>query len=86
MIAAMLFPAMILGLSARSSSAFNCNSCDNETMAVGCAVRTLRSVFKSISPQSHRGHREMHCIVNDATGAVNKVKLSVLCDSVVNGF
>jgi hypothetical protein len=28
----------------------------------------------------------MHCIVNYATGAVNKVKLYVLCDSVVKYF
>ena len=35
--------------------------------------------FKNYSPQSHRGHREKHYIVNYATGAVNKVKLRVLC-------
>ena len=38
---------------------------------------------KNISPQRHGGHREKHCIINCATGAVNKVKLRVLCASVV---
>jgi hypothetical protein len=33
--------------------------------------------------QRHRGHREKNCFVNHATGVVNKVKLRVLCASVV---
>ena len=38
---------------------------------------------KNNSPQRHREHREKLCIVNNAVGVVNKVKLCALCASVV---
>jgi hypothetical protein len=44
----------------------------------GFTVQHVTNKFKNYSPQSHRGHREKHCIVHYATGAVNKVKLCVL--------
>jgi len=35
--------------------------------------------LKIFHHRGHRGHREKICIVNSAAGAVNKVKLCVLC-------
>jgi len=49
-------------------------------MAISASSKTKLKAFH------HRGHRKKLFIVNSAAGAVNKIKLCVLCASVVNHF